>query len=77
MGTAFYRREKQKHGSSVKESEGPSKRTNPPSAQVETGVMNEEFMEIVDGISTGDTVIVLGQNIVKDGSRVEIRGSND
>lgn len=44
---------------------------------VKTGAMNNSFIQILEGVTEGDTVIVVGQEIVRDGSRVEIRGIND
>ncbi|MBN2424766.1 MAG: efflux RND transporter periplasmic adaptor subunit [Calditrichaceae bacterium] len=40
--------------------------------EVKTGIANNGQIEITDGLSKGDSVIVVGQNIVKDGQTVNV-----
>ena len=40
--------------------------------EVKTGITNNGQIEISDGISIGDSVIIVGQNIVKEGQSVDI-----
>ena len=40
--------------------------------EVKTGIANNGQIEITDGLSAGDSVIVVGQNIVKDGQTVNV-----
>jgi len=39
---------------------------------VETGYSNDRYFEIISGLSPGDQVVVVGQNGLKDSSKVEI-----
>ena len=41
---------------------------------VETGISNGFYTEIVKGIREGDTILIEGQNVVKDGSPIKIEG---
>lgn len=40
--------------------------------EVKTGIMSDGHMEITEGLSNGDTVIVVGQNIVKENQKVKV-----
>jgi RND family efflux transporter MFP subunit len=40
--------------------------------EVKTGIANDGQIEIVDGLHLGDSVIIVGQNIVKEGQTVNI-----
>jgi multidrug efflux pump subunit AcrA (membrane-fusion protein) len=40
--------------------------------EVTLGIENEEFVEIIDGISMGDRVVIAGQNFLTDGDSVRI-----
>jgi RND family efflux transporter MFP subunit len=40
--------------------------------EVKTGIRSDGRIEIMEGLSSGDTVIVVGQNIVRDGQKVRI-----
>jgi RND family efflux transporter MFP subunit len=40
--------------------------------EVKTGIVNDGRMEVISGLSSGDVVIVVGQNIVKAGEKVKI-----
>jgi len=42
---------------------------------VETGISDGFYTEIIKGIHPGDTVLVKGQNVVKDGSPIKIEGA--
>jgi membrane fusion protein (multidrug efflux system) len=42
---------------------------------VRLGLSNIDYFEILEGLSPGEQVIVSGQNIVRDGSEIEIMGS--
>jgi multidrug efflux pump subunit AcrA (membrane-fusion protein) len=41
--------------------------------KVETGIENEEYCEIISGISENDTVIFKGKEILRDGMKIEIK----
>jgi RND family efflux transporter MFP subunit len=41
-------------------------------AEVKTGIVNDGRIEVLSGLSRGDVVIVVGQNIVKAGEKVKI-----
>lgn len=41
--------------------------------EVRLGLSNKDFFEVLDGLAAGEEVIVAGQNIVRDGSEIEIR----
>jgi len=43
--------------------------------EVHLGLSNKDYFEVLDGVVPGDMVIVAGQNIVRDGSELEIAGS--
>jgi multidrug efflux pump subunit AcrA (membrane-fusion protein) len=45
--------------------------------RVRLGLSNKEHFEVLDGLSTGEQVIVSGQNIVRDGSEIEIMASQE
>jgi len=40
--------------------------------EVKTGILNDGQIEITDGLNVGDTVIVVGQNIVKEDQKVKV-----
>lgn len=40
--------------------------------EVKTGIGSDGRMEVVDGLTNEDTVIVVGQNIVRDGQKVKV-----
>lgn len=40
--------------------------------EVGTGIANNGQIEITDGLALGDSVVIVGQNIVKDGQRVNV-----
>ena len=40
--------------------------------EVKTGILNNGQVEISSGINLGDSVIVVGQNIVKEGQKVNV-----
>ena len=42
-------------------------------SSVETGFTNGDNIVIKNGVSIGDTIIVVGQNIVKDSAKVDIK----
>jgi multidrug efflux pump subunit AcrA (membrane-fusion protein) len=42
-------------------------------SSVETGITNGDNIVIKDGVTVGDTVIIVGQNIVKDGAKIDIK----
>jgi len=42
---------------------------------VHLGLSNKDYFEVLDGLKPGQDVIVAGQNIVRDGSEIEVRGS--
>lgn len=44
----------------------------PKIVKVETGIDNGDFVEILSGISEGDTVVISGQQYVKDGEEVKV-----
>lgn len=46
--------------------------TIPKIVKVETGIDNGDFVEILSGISAGDTVVISGQQYVKDGEEVKV-----
>jgi len=43
--------------------------------EVRLGLSNKDYFEVLDGLTPGQDVIVAGQNIVRDGSEIEVRGS--
>jgi len=40
--------------------------------EVKTGIANNGQIEIADGLNIGDSVIIVGQNIVKEGQTVNV-----
>ena len=44
----------------------------PSFTEVETGIDNGEYVEILSGIKKGDIVVIEGQNFVDEGVRVEV-----
>jgi len=40
--------------------------------EVKTGIANDGQIEITDGLAVGDSVVIVGQNIVKDGQPVNV-----
>jgi multidrug efflux pump subunit AcrA (membrane-fusion protein) len=40
--------------------------------EVKTGIANNGQIEITEGLTLGDSVIVVGQNIVKEGQPVNV-----
>jgi membrane fusion protein (multidrug efflux system) len=44
---------------------------------VHLGISNVDYFEVLDGLTPGEQVIVEGQNMVRDGSPIEIQGSGE
>lgn len=42
---------------------------------VETGLKNDEYIEITSGVNMGDKVVTIGQDFLSDGSTVSITES--
>jgi multidrug efflux pump subunit AcrA (membrane-fusion protein) len=42
-------------------------------SQVKTGITNGSNIVIRDGVNAGDTIIIVGQNIVKDSAKIDIK----
>lgn len=40
---------------------------------IKTGIENEEYVEIIEGLDKGDTVILKGNRILKEGMRIEVK----
>jgi hypothetical protein len=40
---------------------------------VRLGLSNKDYFEVLDGLTAGVEVIVAGQNIVSDGSEIEVQ----
>ena len=49
----------------------------PSFREVETGIDNGEFVEILSGIKEGETVVISGQNFVEEGIAVRIIEEDD
>lgn len=40
--------------------------------EIKTGILNNEFIQVVEGVKEGETVLVKGQNFIKDDSKLQV-----